>query len=36
MEFGLEKYSRTFMKSGKLYRKQHTGNTMADEITEFH
>jgi hypothetical protein len=31
MEFGLENYATTFLKSGKLYKKQYTGNTRANE-----
>jgi hypothetical protein len=34
MEFGLGKYARISLKSGKVQRKQHTGNIMAKEIKE--
>jgi hypothetical protein len=28
MDFGLEKCARVSLKSGRVHRKQHTGNTM--------
>jgi hypothetical protein len=32
MEFGLEKVVRISLKSGRVHRKQHTGNKMESEI----
>jgi hypothetical protein len=34
MKFGWEKCARICIKSGKVYRKQHMGNTMETEIKE--
>jgi len=34
VEFGLENVSRVSSKSGKVHRKQHTGNKMENEIKE--
>jgi hypothetical protein len=34
MEFGLEKCARISLKNGTVYRKQHVGNTMENEIKE--
>jgi hypothetical protein len=34
MKFGFEKCARISLKNGTVYRKQHVGNTMEDEIKE--
>jgi hypothetical protein len=34
MKFGFEKYARISLKKGTVYIKQHTGNTMGNEIKE--
>jgi hypothetical protein len=34
MKFGFEKCERISLKNGKVYRKQHIGNTMENEIKE--
>jgi uncharacterized protein YkvS len=34
MKFRWEKFARICLKSGKVYRKQHMGNTMETEIEE--
>jgi hypothetical protein len=34
MKFGWEKCARICLKHGKVYRKQHMGNTMGNEIKE--
>jgi hypothetical protein len=34
MKFGWEKYDTICLKSGKVYRKQHMGNTLETEIKE--
>jgi uncharacterized protein YkvS len=34
MKFGWEKCARICLKQGKVYRKQHMGNTMENEIKE--
>jgi hypothetical protein len=34
MKFGFEKCARISLKNGAVYRKQHVGNTMENEIKE--
>jgi hypothetical protein len=34
MKFGLEKCARISLKTGTVYRKQHIGNTIENEIKE--